>query len=652
MFKSKLMETLIWLYLSFTFLPMVTGQENCPKVDEILPCACFSQENGLGFDETDVDCSKARTSDEISSAFKRASWPATVLREFRLQHNVMVKELPEGVVGNVSFQYIRVKNTAIETVHPSAILPSKNRLIELEIQHSRLREFPFEILSELLSLSTLHLWNNTLTSIPALQSNSLRVLYLPFNNIVKVEENGWNTPNLRTFDIAVNPSMKFPSGVLKGMKKLELLWCPRSNLGPSLSAGMFQFHSKTLKTVGLGENYVGRLEPGAITGVASDTEVFLDGNKISELSEEVFRPLLEVLSKGKGFLSVRGDESGCGRLLDINHGFFKVSCGMPLEELRDSNSSKCVKNGRYTIGSEVRYSCDRFYKLEGPPIRTCTEKGQWSGNQPFCEPECGRQVLQVSLSSGGKPSSIGEWPWQAALYDVKVGDVICGGALIEEEWVLTAAHCVVIAGSERARDRKELLVYLGKYNRSNSMDDEYVQKRQVSEIFLHDEFNARNFDSDIALMKLTEPLELTPRIQLICLPKKDSDLNLESGKTGWVAGWGQDVSNHQVDVLTKAQIPVLSNKECRRDTIRIEGIPIIADTLNSNMFCAGHDKDTPLEDYKSVCPGDSGSPLVFPSQSGQDGYWMVEGIVSHFFNKESCSMRRPGQYGVFTRVNR
>ncbi|CAG0893956.1 unnamed protein product [Darwinula stevensoni] len=718
-------------------------------------------------------------------------------REFRLQDNMMVTELPEGILGNVSFQYIRVKNTAIERVHPSAILPSKNRLIELEIQHCHLKEFPFEILPELSSLATLHLWNNTLTFIPALQSNSLRVLYLSFNNIVKVESNGWMTPNLKVFDIAVNPSLEFPAGVVKNMKNLELFWSPRTNLGPTLSDGMFPFHSKSLKTVGLGDNNIGRLEPHAITGVTSDTEVFLDGNKIFELSEEAFRPLLEILSQGKGFLSVRGNpidcdcglawlisesnflgsvrgnckdgtdlinlnldcqtcpyecvspqqmpfctpgtvktssvdncqrgeiccqrsisttpattvttttarmpscpvdfgfsclnaeyealcdqgvvlplacplknqvccriktsidrppmpgnESGCGRLVDIKHGYFKVSCGTPPEHFRSGNSAECTRNGIYAIGSDVSYSCDRFYELKGSPYRTCTEDGQWSGNQPFCEAECGRTVLQKQLSSGGKPSFAGEWPWQAALYDVKEGDVVCGGALIREEWVLTAAHCVVIGGSERPRNRTDFFIYLGKHNRSNGMDDEFVQKRQVSGIFLHHEFNARNYDSDIALLKLTEPVELTPRVQLICLPKKDSDFNMDDGKIGWVAGWGLDESNLQVDVLTKSQMPVISNKECRRDTIHIEGKPLIANTLNSNMFCAGHSKDTPLEEYASVCPGDSGSPIVFPFESSKASYWTAEGIVSHFFNKASCSMRRPGQYGVFTKVNR
>ncbi|CAG0884970.1 unnamed protein product [Darwinula stevensoni] len=57
-------------------------------------------------------------------------------------------------------------------------------------------------------------------------------------------------------------------------------------------------------------------------------------------------------------------------------------------------------------------------------------------------------------------------------------------------------------------------------------------------------------------------------------------------------------------------------------------------------------------EYQTVCRGDSGSPMVFPSHSSQESRWSVEGIVSHFFSKEECSTRHPGQYSVFTRVNR
>ena len=59
---------------------------------------------------------------------------------------------------------------------------------------------------------------------------------------------------------------------------------------------------------------------------------------------------------------------------------------------------------------------------------------------------------------------------------------------------------------------------------------------QVSHIILHKDFNIDNYDSDIALLKLTEPALLTARVQLVCLPTRFdiSEENLESGMQGWV----------------------------------------------------------------------------------------------------------------------
>ena len=55
---------------------------------------------------------------------------------------------------------------------------------------------------------------------------------------------------------------------------------------------------------------------------------------------------------------------------------------------------------------------------------------------------CGVRLIPESRIVGGSQSSPGRWPWQALL--VYTGQAICGGAIINEIWVLTAAHCVVM----------------------------------------------------------------------------------------------------------------------------------------------------------------------------------------------------------------
>lgn len=83
----------------------------------------------------------------------------------------------------------------------------------------------------------------------------------------------------------------------------------------------------------------------------------------------------------------------------------------------------------------------------------------------------------------GNVSDVGQWPWQVALSlwspKEKIWDLSCGGSLLSESWVLTAAHCV-------ARDRRgnlirteDIRIYLGKHHRDDSLDDAMVQVRSV-----------------------------------------------------------------------------------------------------------------------------------------------------------------------------
>ncbi|CAG0879251.1 unnamed protein product [Darwinula stevensoni] len=481
-----------------------------------------------------------------------------------------------------------------------------------------------------------------------------------------------NGTELRDVDSGNNPLLKFPSGIVDGMTKLEEFWCQGGTLGPTLSSGFLEFHSKALKLVVLQNNGISRVEPGAIKGLRHDTKVLLDENKIDVLSEESFRPMLAILSIGDGVLDLSGNPIPCDCEMSTEHErAFNDAVQRPFTVLPCLNSLHLSPRKLRTVALTGMVTQNGSWSsLCEPGTVTLSHVGDCRSGELCCQPNvqntttmtsalntffvCGRKNYRTTSSNGGKPSEIEEWPWQAAIYDVKAQDFVCGGALIQEQWVLTAAHCVRPGIPFLSDPKTDFVVHLGKHHRADTEDDEYVQIRQVSHIFQHKDYSKENYDSDIALLKLAKPSVLTERVQLICLPTKYdvSDENLQDGMLGWVAGWGNDGSDLQTAVLTEVQLPVISNRLCRRDTTNFTGDFTATRTLTSNMFCAGHSTNTSLEDYRTVCPGDSGSPMVFLSNASHDSYWTVEGIVSHFFQKETCNLRRPGQYGVFTRVNR
>ncbi|CAG0880251.1 unnamed protein product [Darwinula stevensoni] len=278
------------------FLPFLTlssgstGESLCPAPDPISPCTCES--NGI------VDCSRANTSEEISSAFGNVTWPSTRLSVFRLMNNEGVKCLPEGIFGNVSFQEIHVLRTGLVTVDPSALLTSKDRLEYLSISNSLLEEFPFHILPRMTHLATLRLASNALRRVPALASSSLRDVML-FGNRIDALEPGWSTPGLESLDISYNPVYKLIPGLFEGMPNFKSFLASACNLGPVLLNGTLAFHSDALIAVFLQDNNIERLEPGAITGLNGNVQIFLDGNKITDVTDGSFRSILEVLASGE-----------------------------------------------------------------------------------------------------------------------------------------------------------------------------------------------------------------------------------------------------------------------------------------------------------------------------------------------------------------
>ncbi len=240
-----------------------------------------------------------------------------------------------------------------------------------------------------------------------------------------------------------------------------------------------------------------------------------------------------------------------------------------------------------------------------------------------------RAEPDVPTIVGGQEADPGEWPWQVALVSKGVdpgNGQFCGGALIGERWVLTAAHCVDTANTN------SLDVVAGIHDLVTV--DAGAVRVALSQIVVHPGWSDVTKDNDIALLKLAQPIAERAR-RADALPIAYSTLPPASigalvGVDATVTGWGNRSSNGQdfPARLHEVVVPIIANADCQN----------AYDNLTDNMLCAGLPQGG-----KDSCQGDSGGPLVVADGPN----WQQAGIVSFGIG---CAL--PDFPGVYTRVSR
>ncbi|XP_063928244.1 proclotting enzyme-like isoform X1 [Zophobas morio] len=259
-----------------------------------------------------------------------------------------------------------------------------------------------------------------------------------------------------------------------------------------------------------------------------------------------------------------------------------------------------------------------------PPVITAKPPTVPTQPQPPPSGACGAKngYQDQERIVGGHNAEVGEWPWIAALFNG--GRQFCGGSLIDNIHILSAAHCVAHMSSW---DVARLTVRLGDHNIKTSTEIRHVEKR-VKRIVRHRGFDPRTLYNDIAILTLDSPVQFSQQIRPICLPSGGSDF---AGQTGTVIGWGSlRESGPQPAVLQEVNIPIWSNRDCK-----LKYGPAAPGGIVEHMLCAG-------QAARDSCSGDSGGPLMVNS-----GKWTQVGIVSWGIG---CGK---GQYpGVYTRVEK
>nr|XP_046172952.1 ST14 transmembrane serine protease matriptase b [Oncorhynchus gorbuscha] len=289
-----------------------------------------------------------------------------------------------------------------------------------------------------------------------------------------------------------------------------------------------------------------------------------------------------------------------------------------------SDESKCAKSLALQC-SEYTYKCKNnmcISKLNPE----CDEEEDCDDGSDEADCQCGIRPYRHSRIVGGQASIEGEWPWQVSLH-IRGSSHVCGASVINDRWLVTAAHCVQDDVKVKYSQPQQWEAYLGLHVQSQT--NKWTLKKNLKQIIQHPGYHAQTYDNDIALMELDSPVTLNQNIWPICLPTARH--YFPAGKPVWITGWGTTrEGGFEASMLQKAEVRIINATVCNT---------LMEGQTTSNMLCAGV-----LDGGVDACQGDSGGPLSSMENSGR---FFLAGVVSW---GDGCARRN--KPGVYTQVTK
>ncbi len=280
----------------------------------------------------------------------------------------------------------------------------------------------------------------------------------------------------------------------------------------------------------------------------------------------------------------------------------------------------------------------QLFEVNASQIKAADSQSHYDQDyeDPFEDPEFVKLFLERFQRDGdrivgGDPVLVEDFPWQVSMQlRPPYGSAhFCGGTIVNDEWVITASHCLVWeqSGDDLFLQPFHVRVRAGFSHMNNPSQGSYYN---VSQLILHPQYSSSGHRFDIALVRIMGSFDFdhSGKAPVDIVTQEDAANGLaDPGVQSWVSGWGNlsFQGNNPPNQLHAVEVPIVGGSASYPPSL-----------ITSDMILAG-------ANGMDACQGDSGGPLVVPDGNG---WWKLAGVVSW---GNGCGWA--GFPGVYARVS-